>query len=235
MEFIAHLEVFERFPGLRLAGAVAHGLDNATERREVEAAWQSAWERAGAEAAPYGNAQSHPCVRPWRARFTAMGISGKQFPSSIESMLRRAMKGGEPFTINPLVDFYNTVSLMHTVPAGAFDLRDIHGPLELRLTHVGDRFTALDEEAPIELAPGEIAYVDGGEVLTRHFVWRQARRGLVSAETRNVFLISEILGEVGPEVAAAVERDFRNGLDRYFGLNSQSFVLDAEHPRFAWE
>jgi hypothetical protein len=42
---------------------------------------------------------------------TAMGVSGRKFPSSIEDLLRRAFKGGEPLRINPLVDFYNVVSL----------------------------------------------------------------------------------------------------------------------------
>ncbi|MDP8946327.1 MAG: hypothetical protein M3N03_10425 [Actinomycetota bacterium] len=42
---------------------------------------------------------------------TAMGVSGRKFPSSIEDLLRRAFKGGEPLRINPLVDFYNAVSL----------------------------------------------------------------------------------------------------------------------------
>jgi DNA/RNA-binding domain of Phe-tRNA-synthetase-like protein len=40
-----------------------------------------------------------------------MGVSGRKFPSSIEALLRRAFKGGEPLRINPLVDFYNAVSL----------------------------------------------------------------------------------------------------------------------------
>jgi DNA/RNA-binding domain of Phe-tRNA-synthetase-like protein len=173
-------------------------------------------------------------VRPWRERFTAMGVSGKQYPSSVEALLRRALKGGEPFSINPLVDFYNAISLTYTVPAGAFDLAAISGPLELRLTRVGDHFTALDEDGATEVPPGEVAYADGAEVLTRHFVWRQARVGLVTPATRALFLISEVLGEVGAQVAEAVARDFADGLSRFFGVASAPFVLDVERPTFAW-
>src|SRR6185312_12229288 len=109
MEFVAHAEVFARFPGLRLAGAVAHDVEIGQANAAVGEAWHTAWARAVAEGGAYGNAQSHPRVRPWRERFTAMGVSGKQFPSSVEALLRRALKGGEPFSINPLVDFYNAI------------------------------------------------------------------------------------------------------------------------------
>jgi DNA/RNA-binding domain of Phe-tRNA-synthetase-like protein len=233
MAFVAHAEIFARFPGLRLAGAVARDVEIGQANPAISEAWRTAWAQA-AEGSAYGNAQSHPRVRPWRERFTAMGVSGKQFPSSVEALLRRALKGGEPFSINPLVDFYNAISLTYTVPAGAFDLAAISGPLELRLTRVGDHFTALDEDGATEVPAGEVAYADGAEVLTRHFVWRQARVGLVTPATRALFLISEVLGEVGAQVAEAVARAFETGLQRFFGVASAPFVLDVERPTFAW-
>jgi DNA/RNA-binding domain of Phe-tRNA-synthetase-like protein len=237
VQFLASPEVFAAFPGLRLAVAVAHSIDNQTERPEIEAAWAAQW-RATAEAAAYGNAQSHPRVRPWRERFAALGVSGKQFPSSVEALLRRALKsrdnGGEPFRINPLVDWYNTLSLRHLVPAGGFDLAAIGGPLELCLTRPGDTFAALDDETDEPVPPGEIAYADGATVLTRHFVWRQARTALIVPSTRDVFLVSEILGEVGAQVAEAMVHDFRAGLETYFQVSAQTWLLDAQLLSASW-
>jgi len=233
MQFTIEPAIFERFPGLCIAVAVAHGIDNEREQPAVAARWQAVWAEA-AQAASYGNAQSHPRVRPWRERFQALGISGKQFPSSAEALLRRALKGGQPFAINPLVDFYNTLSLRHFVPAGAFDLEPLRGPIELRLTRAGDEFIALDDDAPISMPPGEVAYADGPTILTRHFVWRQARAGLVAPTTREVFLVSEILGEVGRDVAEAVRADFSVGLQDYFGVPSQTFLLDARERAIEW-
>jgi len=218
---------------MRLAVAVAHGVDNQKERPQITARWQQVWAEA-TKAAVYGNAQSHPQVKPWRARFQAMGVSGKEFPSSIEALLRRALKGGMPFQINPLVDFYNTVSLQHVVPVGAFDLRQLHGPLELRLTQPGDQFIALDAESPVAVPPGEIAYADGQAILTRHFVWRQDRTSLITLATQEVFLVSEVPGEVGEEVAEAVLVDFRTGLQEYFGVAPQTFLVDAQNRSVSW-
>ncbi len=233
MQFVIEPAIFERFPGLTIAVAVARGIDNAREQPRIAARWQEGWAAASA-AASYGNAQSHPRVRPWRERFGAMGVSGKEFPSSVEALLRRALKGGTPFSIHPLVDWYNTISLRHFVPAGAFDLAEIAGPLELRLSRAGDTFWSLDADEAVAVAPGEVSYADGQTILTRHFVWRQARTGLVTPATREVFLVSEVLGEVGREVAEAVVGDFREGLREYFGVGCETFLLDAEARAIMW-
>lgn len=241
MRFTIAPEVFARFPGLRIAVAIAHGIDNSPDSpaaREVAPWWREAWVAAGQDATQYGNAQSHPHIRPWRARFTAMGVSGKQFPSSAEALLRRAMKGGEPFGINPLVDYYNAVSLRHTVPAGAFDLdvlANLGDAIELRLSRAGDAFHSLDEDAPIAVPPGEVSYAVRSTILTRHFVWRQSREGLVTPETRNVFLVSEVLGEVGPEAPQHVLAEFTSGMARYFTATDLATVLDAGQPEVVWD
>jgi DNA/RNA-binding domain of Phe-tRNA-synthetase-like protein len=258
MRFAVAPEVFARFPRMGIAVAVADGVDNGVPRPAVEADWRAAWAAAGREGAIHGNAQSHPRVRPWRERFKALGVSSKDFPSSIEAMLRRALKGGEPFAINPLVDFYNAVSLRHAVPAGGFDLDDLErlgGALELRLTEAGDRFAALDADAPVEVPPGEVAYAAGTTVLTRHFVWRQGREGLITPATRALILVSEVLGEVEGDSAAkgwdseakgraeeraengvgkAILAVFDAGLREHFGVTARLFVVDEAKPAIEW-
>lgn len=60
--------------------------------------------------------------------------------------------------INPIVGFYNSISIKHGVTAGAFDLDDLKSkgdlPLELRKSAESDTFLALvtpDSEEPIEV------------------------------------------------------------------------------------
>jgi DNA/RNA-binding domain of Phe-tRNA-synthetase-like protein len=246
MRFRVEPEIFAAFPGMRIAVAVATDLDNGAARPAVTAWWGEAWRAAGAAGAVYGNAQSHPRVQPWRERFRAHGVSPKDFPSSIEAMLRRALRGGEPFAINPLVDFYNAVSLHHVVPVGGFDLAGIVGPLELRRSREGDRFTALDAAEPVAVPPGEVAYADGSTILTRHFVWRQARTALIGAGTRSVVLVSEVLeggsaggaggaGSTGrTEVVEEVLEDLVEGMRRFFRVRARGWVVDEATPEIAW-
>jgi DNA/RNA-binding domain of Phe-tRNA-synthetase-like protein len=133
-----------------------------------------------------------------------IGAPHKEFPTSVESLVRRALKQPEPFRIHPVVDFYNALSLAHVVPAGAFDLDAVSG-VELRLTRAGDTFHSLDAEAAEAVAAGEVAYASGPQVLTRHLVWRQSRLALIAEGTRNALLMSELLG--GQEALVPIVRD----------------------------
>jgi DNA/RNA-binding domain of Phe-tRNA-synthetase-like protein len=234
MDFLVEPDVFARLPGMRLAVVVAHDVDNHPERPEVTRAWTEAWAAAAAAAAPYGNAQSHPRVVAWRQRFQAIGVSMRHFPTSIEALLRRAMKGGAPFRINPLVDFYNGLSLRHVVPIGGFDLQRVAGPLVVRLTRDGDTFASLDGEGAITVPAGEVAYATGATILTRQLMWRQARDGLIHPETRSVFLVSESVPESGPGLAELIVDELAAGLRRSFGATVRAFVVDAGTPRVAW-
>ena len=232
MQLVVEPRIFDSVPGLHLAVAVARDLRN-TPSESLEEQWRESWRSAGALDLP--NAQSHPYVNAWREHLRGVGISGKKFPTSIEAMLRRALKGGEPFRINPLVDFYNALSLRHVVPAGAWDLDEVPEDLHLRFTRAGDRFTALDASDEVAVAAGEIAYASGPVVLTRHFMWRQARQALVRPETRNVFLVSEIPGIAGRSVAEAMRRDMVSGLEEHFAVEARSELLDSTHRVFRFD
>ena len=225
-------EVYQHFPGMRLVIAVAEGLDNHTARVPVKELWQQSWENVaqlGLEAA-----RAHPYVKAGRENFAARGVSMKRFPTSIEAMLRRALKGGDVFSINPLVDFYNALSLQHICPAGAFDLDALDQSLALRMTTGDERFTALDATEPVTVPAGEVAYTSGADVLTRHFMWRQSRLGLVTPHSTRIFLVSEIPGAAGEAVAEAMRGSMTAGLRDLFGVPCQSFVMDTDQADLCW-
>lgn len=167
----------------------------------------------------------------------ATGVSGRKFPSSVESLLRRAFKGGEPPSINQLVDFYNSVSLRHVIPAGGFDLAQLGDTLELRLTRKGDIFRPLDSASAERVEPGEVAYASGNEILTRHFVWKQSHVGLLSESTRSVFVVCEVLGEVEESaggLAQGVLEDLSEGLHRHFVAEPTTFLVEEDVPAASW-
>lgn len=233
MRFWIDEAIFERFPGMRIAVAVAHGVDNRRDVAEIDGAWHAQWKDAGALTSQYPNAQSHPNVAAWRDNLKRLGVSPRDHPSSIEAMLRRAMKGAPAFSINPVVDLLHTISLRWLVPTGGFDLAAV-SDVALRPTRAGDRFTALDDDTPVDVAPGEVAYADGHVVLTRHFVWRQAKAALIGRATTDVFLVSEVLREVGGGVADDVAGALADGMRRHFGVDARTWVLDAGARDAEW-
>jgi DNA/RNA-binding domain of Phe-tRNA-synthetase-like protein len=221
--------IFERFPGMRVVVVLAHDIDVNHALPELSDHLHSVWSQAARDARPYGNAQSHPHIQPWREQFRAMGVSSKKYPSAIEALLRRVLRGDEPVAINALVDFYHTVSLGYIVPVGGFDLDALHAPLELRLTREGDQFQALDEQEPYAVPVGEVAYASGQTILTRHLMWRQAKTGLLTAHTHSAVLVAEVPGTADAELAEAVRNALHNGLQHYFGVTAHSCILDVQH------
>ena len=234
MRFCITPEVFAAFPGMRVVAIFARGLDNSATRPYLEAEWKEVW-KAAVSAQEYGNSQSHPRVSPWRTAFQRIGVSGKKFPSSIEALLRRALKGGAPPVINPLVDFYNTISLRHVVPAGGFDVAELGDTIELRMTREGDKFHALDEDTDVGVPSGEVAYAVDNTILTRHFVWRQSRKGLITESTKDVLLVSEILGELPGELADEVQTELLEGLEHFFNTAGAARVLRETTPEATWD
>jgi DNA/RNA-binding domain of Phe-tRNA-synthetase-like protein len=237
MKMAFHPPLFDLFAGMRVALVVVRGIDNAPDQPEIEARLWKAWAGAAGEVARFGNAQSHPNVGPWRRRLAAAGAHHHDFPSSIEALMRRAARGGAPPHVNPLVDLYNAISLELVLPVGGFDIGALHdADIDVRLTREGDTFDALDATAPIPVPPGEVCYATGSTVLTRHLVWRQSRPGLITRDTTDAILISEVLGDVSavdPGALEAVTREFRAGLERCFEPRSLiTGVCDEASPVF---
>jgi DNA/RNA-binding domain of Phe-tRNA-synthetase-like protein len=218
--------VFARLPGLRVVAVVAGGIRPA-RAAAVDERWVATWEGAH-RGSGLPNAQAHPHVQAWRAAMRSIGAPHKEFPSSIESLLRRALKVSQPPRINPLVDFYNGVSLQHVVPAGGYDLDQATG-IELRETRAGDTFQALDAGEPEAVPTDEVAYTSGSLVLTRHLLWRQSRQALISAATARALFVSEILPSHAA-VADEVRSSLVQGLRELFAADVRAAILSAEEP-----
>jgi len=164
-------------------------------------------------------------------------LSTKKFPQSNESLYKRLLKEGKALrAINPVVDFYNSVSIKNGVTAGAFDLGELQTrstqPLELRMSTTSDTFKALDAETDAESTPvgaGELVYAQGTTVLTRHLAWRQAAQALVSEKTQNVIFMSEVFNEKNEPQPTALSRTVANdlveGLRDFFGVEGHATIL----------
>lgn len=224
VEFIVSPDAWRRFPGMLIVAVAVRGADNRLPNRLIAAALERAWAGLPPLLDGFPNPQAHPRIGAWREAFRTLGVSGKQFPSSVEALVRRALRGGEPLLINPLVDLSAAVSLTHLVPTGGFDMGGTSAPLEVRLTGSGEHFQALDEETPNQVEPGEVAYAIGSVLLTRHLCWRQARTRLMQPETRDAFLVSEVLPAAGEAVASAVLGDFVAGA-RALGSDAEGAIL----------
>jgi DNA/RNA-binding domain of Phe-tRNA-synthetase-like protein len=214
MRFTIQKELFDKLPDLTIGVVVATGLDNIQPSKEVDDLLTQHVEEM-TKGFNVEKAQDHPRIKPWRTAFSKVGISGSKFPSSIESMARRILKG-DPFPkINPLVNLYNSVSLKYLVPMGGHDMDTLKGDIHLQFAEGWEPFTPMGGGETTVVPKGELVYRDDEEVLTRNWVWRQCEKDKATERTRNIFIPIDVLGEVGEERAVEIIWDLSILIPRY--------------------
>jgi DNA/RNA-binding domain of Phe-tRNA-synthetase-like protein len=136
---------------------------------------------------------SIPHVEAWREVFRAAGYSPSKFRSSIEALLRRAVRRElEPLGI-ALVDAGTVATMEQLVPIGVHVMDNLgRDPLVLGPASGTETFEAFD--GSIEHPdPGELVYRSGNVVLTRRWVWRQGKVGSVFGSPRLLAINIDIL------------------------------------------
>jgi DNA/RNA-binding domain of Phe-tRNA-synthetase-like protein len=229
MDFSIQKELFDILPDLTIGMMVAMDVDNTRPSTEVETLLDQAVEEMKGN---FGvdKAQEHPRIKPWRTAFSKLSISGSKFPSSIESMAKRILKG-DPFPrINPLVDLYNSVSLRYLVPMGGHDLDTIEGNIYLKFAEGWEPFAPMGGGETVIVPRGELVYRDDREVLTRNWVWRQCDKDKATVETKNIFIPIDVLGEVGRERADEIILELSKLIPKYLGGTLFSTILNSKNP-----
>ncbi|MGU7946461.1 B3/B4 domain-containing protein [Streptococcus suis] len=153
--------------------------------------------------------------------------------SSIEALLKRSASDRPVSTISPLVDIYNAASLRFGLPCGAEDIDTFVGNLQLTVTEGGDEFYLIGDENNNPTLPGEVCYKDDKGAVCRCFNWRDGKRTMITDETKNAFLVMELVNSDRVE-------DLENALDfisqhaeKFLGVVPEKYLLDRDTPAIA--
>ena len=156
--------------------------------------------------------QDHPNIRVWREAFKKLGVPTSKYQSSIESLLKRVLKGGPFPRINPLVDLYNAISLRRLVPIGGHALDPIDGNISLCFAEGKETFIPMDLGEQEIVEKGEAIYRDDKDVLTRRWVWRQSNKDNVLNETTHVFIPIDVMEGLPDWLCQSVIRDMEESI-----------------------
>ncbi|WP_269088480.1 phenylalanine--tRNA ligase beta subunit-related protein, partial [Streptococcus suis] len=81
--------------------------------------------------------------------------------------------------------------------------------------------------------PGEVCYKDDKGAVCRCFNWRDGERTMITDETKNAFLVMELVNSNRVE-------DLENALDfisqqaeKFLGVVPEKYLLDCERPTIA--
>ena len=188
--------VADKIPGLVIIAGVLEVEAPQSERVSRYLAYS--WKKLGNAVREHG-VKTHPLIAKWRSALRSAGVPLKKCPPSIEAIAKRTAKSDSPFSINPIVDAYNAISMDLALPFGAFDLERLEGSLALRVCEQPESFTPLGGGPQEETVLGEIVYADDAEILTRHFLWRQAEKGKINGASKRCIVICELLAAMGEE------------------------------------
>jgi DNA/RNA-binding domain of Phe-tRNA-synthetase-like protein len=182
-----------------IALVIAHGVRGAEVWPEAERAL-AALEAETAAGTFVPADENDPAIRSWHEAYRRFGTNPRRIRPSVDALCRRLTRTGRLPRINGPVDLYNSLSVRHAVPAGAFDLDALSGDVMVRFARPGDEFIPLGEPDNVETPrPGEVVYADDISVLSRHWNHRDSDRSKVTEKSRNIVFIFETVR--GPEGA----------------------------------
>jgi DNA/RNA-binding domain of Phe-tRNA-synthetase-like protein len=220
--------IFDLFPVLQVGVMLAYGIDNRGERDEITGALRAEEDRVATDLAGT-QAAEHPRIAPWREAYRAFGSNPRKYPSSIENLVGRVLRGGRIRHINKLVDIYDAVSLRYIVPAGGEDLDKVAG--DIILTVAGENETPVvllgEEEARAPQA-GEVIYKDDAGAICRRFNWKEAERTKLTEDTAAAIFVIEAMPPVDATMLQQALDDLAYMVETFCGGRTAKSLLNAD-------
>lgn len=229
MNLIVSQQIFEQFPNTLLGVVVLHNIDNKGSNPEIEQLLRDAEKKAVEN---LGNTLiiEHPNIAPWREAYRKFGAKPKDYPSSIENLLRRVSKGETVRHINKLVDIYNVISLRYLVPVGGEDLSKIKGDVVLTIAGENETPVALlGEKEARPPYPREVIYKDDIGTICRRWNWKEADRTKMTEDTKDTFMVIEGIPPIDRELIQKAVTDLAELVKKYCGGDISTTILDSEN------
>lgn len=203
-QFIIEDGVFDIFPDLKIGVIALHGVDNSGKglSEQLESICQDARTRLSA------SEELHPDVAEYKEAMKQIKKK-KGAAASIEAMAKRLLKGSDLGSISPAVDIYNYICLKYFLTCGGETLDKIQGDMVLGFARGDEEFVPLGEEENSPPREGELIYYDEAGVIVRSWLWREADRTKITADTKELLIYMECINkERYTQFGAAMEELF---------------------------
>jgi lysyl-tRNA synthetase class 2 len=200
VEFSIDAEVSSKYAGLNIGVVEGTCAKNEIADENAFLLLKAEAEKAARAIDPLS---AHPNISAWRSAFKKFGADPTKTRSSGESLSRRIQKGGGIPRINAIVDIYNCISVLHTIPVGGQDAEKIEGGVSLRIARGGEKFTPLGAQSAAPVDAGEAIYSDSQKVLCSKWNYRDCEDAKISGETKKFVLFVDGAPGIGREKVQA--------------------------------
>ncbi len=109
--------------------------------------------------------------------------------SSIVFLTKYAVENKCLFSINPIVDAYNAISLKYGIPMGAYDCSKLKGDIQLRLARKGEEFIGINSKQVEKTSANEIVYADSYGVFCRCWNDKDSDRTKIDNNSKELLII----------------------------------------------
>lgn len=228
MKFSVHPKIFVAYPDVQIGVLVITRMDNAGHSQDVLKLLGSEEQNQKQKLATV-ELGSLPEIAVWRKIYKDFGSDPRDYPSSIESLLRRARGGQKPLPqINNLVDLYNYISLKYHLPAGAEDLDKVKGDIELAYATGEEKGIYLGGKEVDTCYKGEIVYKDSDGFICRRWNWREADRTKIDFDTVNSILVIEKTTPIEESLFIQALDETKDLISKHLKAKCQIFILESK-------
>jgi lysyl-tRNA synthetase class 2 len=175
-------------------------------------------------------------VAAWREAYAVMGVKPSKFRSSIEALLRRAVKRADISLPIPAVNIYNAVSIDCLSPMGAYDVsRMPKGHLALRLANPAtDHFNPLGaDSSAFPLTSNLVVYAIGDEVMCWGVNSRDSRVAALTESTDEAIFFSEAVRTAHRSSAERAVRSLSTAMASYGATCAELKCANRLQPEIA--
>ena len=234
MKFVISEEVANKFPDLRIGVMMAKGINNREKMDELEDLKHLSL-MALREKHTLESLRDHPYIITWRETYRSFGAKPKKYTPTAENFIRRLLEGNDFFSINVAVDAYLVIETEFFLPIGGYDLDNISGDIELRISDGREEFVPLGGKDTSMTKPNEIIYSDEQRVLTRRWNYRDCDHTKITTQSKNIALFSEAPTNEIPtsHLTASIEK-LSEYLNRFCGGAVTSIIIDVKEG-LEWE
>lgn len=217
---VIKFKVVEKFPGLKIGMVLIRGLKIEKENSELEKL----------KTEILGNLnfmdlkKNSPILNEYKELYRAFGVQPTKNKPSPVALVDRLANGKELPKINTLVDAYNLIVLKYQISIGAFDLRKIALPIELRFSKKGEIFTDLADQKDKPLNEGELIYADrNGLVMARDLNFRDNYNAIVKDDTVDVLFQCDGVAGASQEYAEKAFKEAIETVQKFCGGKVEDF------------
>ena len=161
-------------------------------------------------------------VIKWRDVFSQMNAKKGKL-SSIESLLSMYLENKKLPNINPIVNYYNSLSCFWGLPMGAYTIDNLpDGEIALREARKNEEFTPIGSKLIEKTSNGEIVYSSGSTVICKLWNNKDADISKITSESKNILFIFDGADEEQKEKIQEGISIMQQELSKCFNATTQS-------------